>query len=49
MEGAPIAVLVKAPDGRPLVDGVALLAGDSALAFAAAACDFLRCAAGLDK
>lgn len=43
-----IAAVVKDPAGMVAEDGV-VLAGDSAAAFAAAACDFFKCAAGFDK
>ena len=49
IDPGPMAVVVKGAFARPLVDGVVVLAGDSVAAFAAAACDFLRWAAGLER
>lgn len=57
LEGAvevigPVAMelLVKAPFDRPVVVGVVVLLGESvAVDFAAAACDFFKCAAGFER
>ena len=47
---ALIVLLVNAPLDRPAVVGVVVLLGESvAVDFAAAACDFLRCAAGFER
>jgi len=45
---APIVALVNGGFGRGPV-GVVVLVGEPVLALAAAACDFFRCAAGLER
>jgi hypothetical protein len=50
MGPALMVLLVKAPLLRPAVVGVVVLFGESvAVDFAAAACDFFKCAAGLER
>jgi hypothetical protein len=50
MGPAPMELLVKAPFDKPAVVGVVVLLGESvAVDFAAAAWDFLRCAAGFER
>lgn len=45
----PIAVLVKAPLTAPVVVGVLAALAESVFDLVVAACDFFRCAAGLER